>query len=137
MDEEITEDEAGEAVRILFAIPDRPIHFNRYGEPICMADWIAEYENRVLRQDWAGGHKISTICTGLDMEPLAGVPYIFETMVFGLDGQPCGTARYPTLAEAHVGHVEALALVLHADGLGWSDIWMTYDSRPALTAARK
>lgn len=53
---------------------------------------------------------ISTVFLGLDHQHGAGLPLLFETMIFDgeLDGQ---VWRYSTWADAELGHANAVALV--------------------------
>lgn len=127
----------------LFGIPDRPMYFNRYGEPMTLDEWGRSYghhERKVLRQTHVYGYMISTVWLGMDHNYFGGIPLIFETMVFA----PERTAfldlecrRYSTLTEAHLGHDEVVSMLLHLIGAEMREICLEYDSRPALSAASR
>lgn len=52
---------------------------------------------------------VSTVFLVLDYNPLGiGLPVLYETMVFGEDGEPLYQRRYCTREDALAGHQEAL-----------------------------
>lgn len=80
------------------------------GEPVVEPDlfawarWLETAENRVLKQEWIWGCRVSTVFLGLDhnLSP-GGLPVLWETMVFGgpLDG---AMDRYCRREDALTGH---------------------------------
>ena len=97
-----------------------PRYFNRKGERITQAEWIAavgderrhdfETYRRVAETD-IGPYWVSTVWLGLDHNfSSKGPPLIFETMVFPGESDPLGIGedcwRYSTEAAAHRGHDE-------------------------------
>ena len=102
---------------------ERPIYFNRQGEPIPMSVWAMLIENqmdRIVQQDTIdtdeGPVKVSTVWMGLDMS--FGLwddttSLIFETMIFGGPADQA-TDRYATWAEAEQGHERMVAIAREA-----------------------
>ena len=94
------------------------MNYDPDGNPITMAEWLAismdEGEKRVGEKRVAftevGGIKISTVWIGFDYSFGAGVPLIYESMVFGgpLDETQW---RYPNRVAALAGHDQLVAHV--------------------------
>lgn len=88
--------------------------YDKEGEPIEMMEWarlLEDYEYKVVgRTDLPEGLRVSTVWLGLD-HGFGGVRLIFETMVFGADGEALaeGFARYSTQEEARMGHEQTVA----------------------------
>lgn len=99
---------------------ERPIHFDRQGQPIELMRWaelMRDDEYRVVRQDpivhdvdTAAVWWLSTVWIGLDMSFLLGVPLIFETMLFGPPDDYEGDTqwRWHTEAQAIAAHDQLL-----------------------------
>lgn len=72
------------------------------------AEWFETSEQeRVVHQTEVGGLMISTTFIGIDLSPLGGEPMVYETMIFGDDGEQALAQfqqRYTTLGEAKIGH---------------------------------
>jgi hypothetical protein len=98
------------------------------GEPavaasmLAWAQWMAT-ANRHVEETMVGGARVSTVFTGIDGRPFPSVtgmkglgpsaPWLWETMVFG--GVLHGTQRrYPSVAEARLGHTALVAAVVAA-----------------------
>lgn len=75
------------------------------------ARWF-ETHARIVRQEWIPDQNfwVSTVFLGLDHSfSQRGAPLIFETMVFGPDGEDTEQFRYSTWAEAEAGHQAIVA----------------------------
>lgn len=98
---------------------ERPLYFNREGQPIDLGTWAALFEvpeyKRVRETVLPDGTWVSTVWLGLDHSfwPDDPRPLIFETMVFARQGGRLGdgfsfhdldTDRYSTEEEAIAGH---------------------------------
>jgi hypothetical protein len=103
---------------------DRPIFFDRAGEPIEWEQWCALLSDNQVVQDvvivndmpiW-----VSTVYVGLDMRVrFGGPPFIYETMTFGASVNSTDICeRYATEAEALAGHVQVVADLLERARLG-------------------
>lgn len=77
---------------------------------ITWARWLSENDKRhIVRQTKLGNDLalVSTIFLGLDHNHWGkGPPILFETMVFGLDAEDCGSMqqRYSSWDDAETGH---------------------------------
>jgi hypothetical protein len=65
-----------------------------------------------VAEDMINGNHISTVWLGLDHNYYGGPPLLFETMVFGQDGNDVYMDRYYTWDEAIEGHKKAVQWVL-------------------------
>ena len=88
---------------------DRPMYYNREGKPITQEEWVKSFENfkeKIVQQDnLPGGRRISTVWLGLDHDYAGlGPPLIFETMVFGEEGNETDCERCSTWEEAERQH---------------------------------
>jgi hypothetical protein len=81
-------------------------HYDRQGRPISFAEWVGVFESadRSVARTEIGARVVSTVWLGLDHGLGDGPPMIFETMVFGPDGESEDCERYSTEAEALAGH---------------------------------
>lgn len=84
-------------------------YYDRHGRPIDGRMWgqlFARQEyKRVLWTRLRGGKRVSTVWLGLNHNfHDDGPPLIFETMVFGHDGDSLVMQRYKTEAMARLGH---------------------------------
>ena len=86
-------------------------HYDREGQPLTLEKWAALFEDfgyrQVARTVTTKGKIISTIWLGLDHNfSQKGPPLIFETMVFGGEGDfdDLDCDRYATEEEALAGH---------------------------------
>ncbi len=60
--------------------------------------------NRIVKYEVLhNGYRVSTVFLGLDHNFMGGKPLLFETMVFGSDGE-LDMKRYATWKEAETGH---------------------------------
>ena len=87
--------------------------FNKAGEPITSeqgAKLHMDYGYRTIGDDYVKGLHISTVWLGISHSFSGGPPIIFETMVFGAEGQSLKQRRYHTEAEARKGHKEMVKL---------------------------
>lgn len=91
----------------------RPLYFDRQGQPISEDEWLrrlgspgVKVEHTMVREA-----RISTVWLGLDHSHGDGLPLIFETMVFGLEGEGAPRWRYSTEVEAIDGHWSAVQWV--------------------------
>lgn len=78
-------------------------------EPVYEPDlvkWAMWFEtaDRQVRLTVTEFHSISTVFLGIDHSFQSGPPVLFETMVFGDDGEDVDTWRYHTWTEAEAGH---------------------------------
>jgi hypothetical protein len=77
---------------------------------------MSEYYKRI-GEDYVGDYCVSTVHLGLNHQFGEGPPLIFETMVFGADGNEITSFmdlycdRYSTEAEARAGHERVVAAV--------------------------
>jgi len=93
-----------------------PAYYDMDGNPITQNEWIEQYENNVVKQDFLpNGFVVSTIWLGIDHSfrhwkgpPSEHIPIIFETLVFKSMKfrEECDGRRYSTKAEALNGHSE-------------------------------
>ncbi len=95
-------------------VTNRPIYYNRQGEPISAEIGSPEFYNawdsdRTVAKDEIGDVTVSTVFLVID-HAYDGYPLLFETMVFGGDSDQY-QRRYHTEAEALAGHAETLAAV--------------------------
>lgn len=68
------------------------------------AQWFESADRRVA-EDRIGAFRISTVFLGLDHAfGEQGDPVLFETMVFGPDGESADMDRYSTWSDAQAGH---------------------------------
>lgn len=87
------------------------------GEPVHEPDtlkwaqWFEAAPERVLKQEWVGDARVSTVFLGIDHNFMGGYePILWETMIFG--GEHDGyQERYSSRQEAEQGHVEAVLMV--------------------------
>lgn len=105
-------------------------YYDRNGVPISLNQWgplHADMKYKRIAEDTIGQLWVSTVWLGLDHAMPWGHhrPLIFETMVFGRDGDVVewdefDVARYSTEEEARAGHeaVCAMLRVQHADIVG-------------------
>jgi hypothetical protein len=78
-------------------------------DPRMWADWF-ETADRVVRVDQVGEVRVSTVFLALDHVFGGGRPLLWETMIFG--GVDDGyQQRYPSRADALIGHTDAIARV--------------------------
>lgn len=93
---------------------DRPLYFDRQGQPIELMDWARKMEDdkyRRLAFDWVGRYSVSTIWEGLDrgMGWYTGrPPLIFSTAVL-TDDEWVDVEHYATEALAIHGHDQIVA----------------------------
>lgn len=99
----------------------RMIYYRPDGSPCDIGEWgklHADFESRVIRQEYAGKHWVSTVWMGIDHSFGQGPPLIFETMVFpskeDLGEEDC--QRYATKEEALAGHRAMVKKWRGADG---------------------
>jgi len=100
-------------------LPDRPMYYDRDGNPIGLGDW-AEANNdldykRVART-FVGAVEVSTVWLGLDHGLMGDRPLIFETMCFTWVGGDRAISddymeRYSTEQEALEGHDRIVARI--------------------------
>lgn len=81
-----------------------------------MAEWGEFFRNTerrtVAKTDGVNGYDISTVFLGIDHNySTEGPPILFETMVFGDDGDDVYCVRCSTWEEAEAQHAEAVQLV--------------------------
>jgi len=70
--------------------------------------FFEDMKNRRVGRDEVNGKTVSTVFLGLDHNfSETGEPLLFETMIFGGDGEEC--YRYSTWDEALKGHNEIVA----------------------------
>ena len=77
------------------------------------ARWLEITKNRHVAREAIGEADISTVFLGLDHSFGQGPPLLFETMIFGLEGEE-PQWRYSTWEEAEAGHVRALEYARNA-----------------------
>lgn len=81
-----------------------PADFEQY------AAFMADPERRRIDEDTlAGGTWISTVFLGVDPSFGLGPPVLWETMVFGHDGDPLDCERYTSAEAARAGHCAHVA----------------------------
>jgi len=91
---------------------DRPLHFDRQGNPLETLEWARLFEDRdgriVSQVELPNGKWVSTVWIGTGMGYGDSRPLIFETMVFptAIGGRDLDCERYATEAEALAGHAE-------------------------------
>jgi hypothetical protein len=92
------------------------------GEPINFEEYIQFSEkNKIVKQEDVNNLWVSTVYEGLNHQLGEGPPLIFETMVFGKDGEEVEFSnekyceRYSTLADAMAGHNQAVEQVKNGD----------------------
>lgn len=75
--------------------------------------WARQFENedRHVAEDQINGCRVSTVWLGTNHNFLGGPPLLFETMVFGIDGDDLYQDRYTTWQEAEAGHQKAVEWV--------------------------
>ena len=93
-------------------------HYDRDGNPISLDRWIELFHDKSYQQIAAstiGDVFVSTVWMGIDHgHGYSDWPIIFETMLFGPDGEGGECYRYCTKEDARAGHeeiVEQLSLV--------------------------
>jgi len=96
-------------------IPMHTIILDDDGEPrpADLLEWVRWFEtaDRTVIQTTVGDVLISTVFLGLDHRlGAAGLPVLWETMIFGGDHDGRQT-RYTSRLEALIGHATAVALV--------------------------
>jgi hypothetical protein len=90
------------------------LYYDIDGNPISVEKWMK------LRNEWGqisqeiaqterGDVLVSTVFMGLNLNPGIHPPLIFETMIFGGEHDQF-TQRYASLADAVLGHEEAIKL---------------------------
>ena len=84
-------------------------------DPLAWGEWFLEAERHVALTQVAEGIEVSTVFLGLDHGfGRSEAPLLFETMTFGLAGEPGEVYwRYATWAEAEAGH-RAMCAVIRA-----------------------
>lgn len=83
---------------------------NKQTVPCDLAEWSNMVEDPEGRHvDWIeiDGHNISTVFLGLDYNYFGDRPLIFETMIFGKDGDAIYMTRASTWDEAKEQHEKA------------------------------
>lgn len=139
MDEETAAATAAKALVSMYGVPDRPVYFNRYGEPISPWEWInRDGANDVLMMDVVGHVVVATIYDGHDSTYEPGdAPLIFSTGVTCTCGELIAYSAHADLSRAYVAHRVLLAIAARDNGYTRKDIWYRIDSRPALTASSR
>lgn len=61
------------------------------------------FQNRWMISTQVNQYRVSTVFLSLD-HGYGGVPLVYETMIFGPDGDECYQERYTTRDEARIGH---------------------------------
>lgn len=94
------------------------IYFDFDGKPIGLGTWsnLFSSPDRIVGYDEVGERVVSTVWIGVDMSHgfgRAGVPIIYETMVFP-DAEVMD--RYPTWQTARKGHEDAVTLLRATEG---------------------
>lgn len=88
--------------------------YDREGKPMDdTSEWARRHEDlayHYVAETPVGDVRVSTIWTGISVD-IEGPPLIFETKVFGLEGDEMAQWRYPTEAEARAGHEAAVRWV--------------------------
>lgn len=82
------------------------------------AEWLENPKNhRTLGHHWIGETRVSTVFIGLDHNPLATKPEIFETMTFNV-GEQDQQWRFATYDEALTNHWKQVgrAMIRHLTG---------------------
>lgn len=104
---------------------DRPLFFDRQGQPVEVLDWARKFEEldyRFVADQQVRGWRVVTIWVGIDSGTgfiMGGPPAIFETAVFPAgdgDADYDGQVRYATEEAARAGHDQVVAWVM--DRLG-------------------
>ena len=105
-------------------------YYDRQGQPITQAQWVARFaedHRRIAEDEFVlDGVEImvSTVWLGLDHQYGGGPPLIFETMIFGLGGEwQDWTARYSTELQAIEGHGLAVAALREMNLRALDEIW--------------
>lgn len=101
---------------LLLFVLDSDNHPVPIDDPLMWAQWMREArvsERLVVAYDRVDELQVSTVFLGVNVNPMSGIrrgarPQLFETMVFGQQGDPEACQRYCTWAEAVDGHAEAL-----------------------------
>jgi hypothetical protein len=98
-------------------------HYDRQGNPISLRRWLelwdrphpGSYSRIALSEQRSPDGEVlqvSTVWLGIDHSFGGGPPLIFETMVFGPDGDELGVWRWATEAMARDGHARLARAVL-------------------------
>ena len=67
-------------------------------------NFVGDGKKRIVKQETLpNGYRVSTVFLALDHNFRGGKPLVFETMVFGSDGE-LDMKRYTTWKEAETGH---------------------------------
>jgi hypothetical protein len=86
------------------------VYYDPDGNPMTTLEWRKAFEtwDRTVRKTEVNGLLVSTVWLGMDHNfSQTGPPLIFETMVFGNDGEEY-CERYATKTEAKKGHNDAV-----------------------------
>ena len=106
---------------------DRLNHYRIEGHDVVeerdLLTWARWFEQsmreRIVGRTQAGTFAISTVFLGIDHNWFGGKPVLFETMVYGSDGEDKDIVeRYHTYSEASAGHRKWVEHYHHEEGEG-------------------